>query len=420
MTRTETFQVTPIPIETAYFLNDAAKFKTEKGYQLMRDSNKFNRYYFNYPPEWKTSNMGEGIVGVRSLWTMNRPREFSFIIYIRKYKKVKFFDALRNYSDKYKDKSNRELFLTSLSDNEIQKVINTMDAKDVIVFPFNVNIKMQTQDSFMDLWNIINEILTTKTDLKTFQKSYYMNSNNYTIEQKLKFIQALNKYDSDELLFQYNRDLWFKQSLDQSNKDISMFETITQPNELKEIFYSPHNLVLQDPYYVDILFLHNPNTYYKKYQNNANLIDDKLDSNLPPFFAQNVYSPYSRSDPQPLTSDDEFNKDFNAIFNAGKENWQNHLDYITSFHRLLSFKNVYNRGTLKIHASFGNPSNDYYVGNSHVYFTPIKYYKLNSKDDKFWIEFYSSHYHDCPVNIPEDEGFVLEMLFMQNQKLLYI
>ena len=132
-----------------------------------------------------------------------------------------------------------------------------------------------------------------------------------------------------------------------------------------------------------------------------------------------MYCPFSRSDPQPLTKDDEFTKDFNAIFNIGDEPWQNGLDYITTFHRFISFRNVYNRSTLKIHASFANQSNDYYVGNSHVYFDPIKYYNLQTKDDKFWIEFYSGRHYNYPVNMPEDEGLVLEMLFMLNQKLLY-
>ena len=46
---------TPLPIETAYFLEDA-----------QHDKAKFNRYWFNFPPEWSTANKGESIVGVRS------------------------------------------------------------------------------------------------------------------------------------------------------------------------------------------------------------------------------------------------------------------------------------------------------------------------------------------------------------------
>ena len=107
------------------------------------------------------------------------------------------------------------------------------------------------------------------------------------------------------------------------------------------------------------------------------------------------------------------------MFNVGDKPWQNSLDFITTYHRYLNFKNIYNRESLKIHASFANESNNYYIGNSHIYFNPIKYYKLNSKDDRFWIEFYSGRHYNYPVNIPEDEGFILEMLFMQNQKLLY-
>ena len=47
---------TPIPIETIFFLEEAR-----------RDPNKPNRFYFNYPVQWRTNNMGESIIGVRNI-----------------------------------------------------------------------------------------------------------------------------------------------------------------------------------------------------------------------------------------------------------------------------------------------------------------------------------------------------------------
>ena len=432
----DSFQITPIPIETAYFLSDAAKFsynetdettgKIVVKEKLIRDKTKFNRYYFNYPPEWKTSNVGESIVGVRSLWTMNKPRVFYFNIFLRKYKKKTFYQALRKYTPAYKDKTDAELYkiVGGMSDATVQQVINQMNEKDMIVFPFNIYIALRSKDNFLDLWTIINETLMNQTDLKITTKDYYMNIEDLDIKTKLKYIQALNKYqDNNELLCQYNRELWFNQNLNDVhnlfgvNKDLSLFETCYN-NELVEVFHSPCNESFTDPYYVDMLFVCDNSTYYKKYQD-VKSNETPLDPDLPPFFADGFYSGKSLDNPQPLNEDDEFNKHFNAVFNMGNERYQNNLNYITTYHRFLVFKNIYNRESLKIHASFGNPSNNYYIGNSHVYFDPIKYYKLNTKDDKFWIEFYSGRHSEYPVNIPEDEGFVLEMLFMQNQKLLY-
>ena len=427
MNRIEVFQQTPIPIETAYFLDNAAKFKTEKGYELVRDKNKFNKFYFNYPPEWKTANVGEMIVGIRSLWTMCKPRVFNFNIFIRKYKKKKFYEAMRQYDEKYEDKTDEELFEIQghFTDKKIQEIINTVNEKDFVVFPFNMNISLRSKEDWYDMWNIMNETLSVQTDLKNFIKDYYTNSDDYSIDDKLKWIRALNKYnDNDELLYQYDRDIWFRQNISKSHnlfgmvKDISLYETYLN-NELNECFYSDHNLNHDDAFFIDILFVNDNSTYYKKYRNISNTLETKRDEDLPDFFADDLYSPFSTDGPKPLDDSDSFNNDFNAVFNVGDKPWQNSLDFITTYHRYLNFKNIYNRESLKIHASFANESNNYYICNSHIYFNPIKYYKLNSKDDRFWIEFYSGRHYNYPVNIPEDEGFILEMLFMQNQKLLY-
>ena len=444
MIQNDYFQITPIPSEVAYFLSDAAKFRYDEVNEktgkvvvkekLIRDKTKLNRYYFNYPPEWKTANVGENIVGVRSLWTMNRPREFYFNIFLRKYKKEKFYEAYKKLYPKNERLSDKEMhkIVLGMSDRTIQQVINKMENKDIIVFPFNIYISLRSKDNFNDMWNIINETLATQTDLKHVIKDFVISTDKIEVEEgetiiekRLKYIKALNKYnDNDELLFNYDRDLWFNQQITNvhnlfgAKKDVSILET-NDNNELSEIFYSPCNINPTDPYYVDMLFVNDNDTYDKKYQKIKTNLEDQLDPDLPPFFANDLYLGKSRDDPEPLTKDDEFNHHFNVMFNVGDEPSQNSLDYITTYHRMLSFRNIYNRETLKIHASFGNPSNNFYIGNSHVYFDPIKYYKLNSKDDKFWIEFYSGRHSSCPVNIPEDEGFILEMLFMQNQKLLY-
>ena len=185
-------------------------------------------------------------------------------------------------------------------------------------------------------------------------------------------------------------------------------------------FTSPRNMYIIDDCYVDILFINKKSTYLKTYLPISENISPDTNADIwSQFLMFQELNPKTRSDPQPITSDDNFGNDFTALFNIGDKSYQNKLEDICKFHRTITFHNVFDRSTVKIRASFANQSKNYYVGNSHVYFNPIKYYKLNSNDDKFWIEFYNARNPDTPINIPDDENFVLEMLFLQNRKLLY-
>ena len=64
----------PIPIESTFFLEDA-----------IPDPNKLNRFYFKYPAEWCTSNLGETIIGVRNMFMVPRRRKLEFSVGVRKY-----------------------------------------------------------------------------------------------------------------------------------------------------------------------------------------------------------------------------------------------------------------------------------------------------------------------------------------------
>ena len=118
--------------------------------------------------------------------------------------------------------------------------------------------------------------------------------------------------------------------------------------------------------------------------------------------------------------DDVFSDDFNDVFNIGDEPYQNSVHQFYQFHRTIELKNLWDRHTCKVYASFANQANHNYLGNTHVYFTPIKYYKLNSRDKRFWLELYSARNPNIPMRLPDHEGFVMEMQFMQNDKLLYV
>ena len=82
----------PIPIETAYFLEDGE-----------RDPAKPNRYWFNFPPEWSTSNRGESIVGVRNIYTIARRRKLEFDLSIRKYLRSAFDEIKEENQNKTND-----------------------------------------------------------------------------------------------------------------------------------------------------------------------------------------------------------------------------------------------------------------------------------------------------------------------------
>ena len=87
----------PIPIETAYFLDDGE-----------RDPTKPNRYWFNFPPDWSTSNRGESIVGVRNIHVIARRRKVEFDLSIRKYLSSAF-DEIKAKEENM-NKSNDEIY----------------------------------------------------------------------------------------------------------------------------------------------------------------------------------------------------------------------------------------------------------------------------------------------------------------------
>ena len=84
----------PLPIETVYnSVTDAITTKDEDGHKdyFRNGIEHFNRIYFNYPPEWRTSDVGEKIIGVRNMRiNIRQCMQLEFVLYIRKYKEDKF------------------------------------------------------------------------------------------------------------------------------------------------------------------------------------------------------------------------------------------------------------------------------------------------------------------------------------------
>ena len=422
----DSFQITPIPSEVAYFLSDAAKFRYEETDEktkkvvvkekLVRDKDKFNRYYFNYPPEWKTSNVGEMIVGVRSLWTLTKRRFLKYKFVMRKYKKFDLYDTARNgLKEKYGNMPYDTFINLKLSDEEIQDIINTMSKSDmdkIFMESINVISWLPVETDLRELFKDLIANIKEQTSVKYKSRFSILNKQK---KDRRAYYKSLLKYTEEEILSIYDLDIGFNQS--SPNDCDAQMDGCYEDKIFYEKIYSPRNINNNDPYYIDFAIFPGNNYVGYKYEYYGKITTPVNKESSDTF--TDITSWRGGKNKSIMYPIGEFDNDVKAVFNIGKEPWQNSLDYVTTFHRELKFKNVYDRNSVKIHASFGNPSNNYYVGNSHVYFNPIKYYKLNAKDDKFWIEFYSGRHPDCPVNIPEDEGFVLEMLFMQNQKLLY-
>ena len=381
---------TALPIETVYFQEDVAnKVCTVNGVQQLQpiyDPAHWNRYYFNYPPEWKTTNNADPIIGVRSIWLMNNKRRFKFILCIRKYSKWHFISLVKNlYPDRYNDnnlQNPRDLDENELTDEEIDNVVKQMSA-DFISHCF-ITIECE---------------ITRSEDFGKLRR--------HTIKCWKQFIKAVNNENSGWIFNSNPRFVQEDINQEYGGKNIDLnIEDIYHDNKFTVNFNIPRNAYYFNDStldcYVDFAIVPHVLTFFSIYDDNFQLLDDRFQ--LLPL------------DPDINRFDDEFNE----VFNIGNEPFQNSVEYLAHFHRNIEFKNLWDRHECKVCASFASQSNHYYIGNSHVRFDPIKYYRLNSNDDKFWIEFYNDRNPNIPMKLPKHEGFVIEMQFMQDDKFLYI
>ena len=109
--------------------------------------------------------------------------------------------------------------------------------------------------------------------------------------------------------------------------------------------------------------------------------------------------------------------DFADVMNIGYEPFQNHPEKYLNINaeagsrgkwmRKIEFENVWDRHSCKIYSSIAEESSRGYLGNSQIFYQPIKYFKLNSTDQRFWIEFYSGRFHKIPIKVPLNESLKL-------------
>lgn len=120
----------PLPIEMVYnsYRDAVTNVDNQSGDEayFQNGPKHFNRIYFKYPPEWKTSNVGEKIIGVRNMkFSVRKCCQLEFELYIRKYRQDKFDDLAKGlYPD---DEPN------DLDNDQIQDVVNRMNQDDIHV-----------------------------------------------------------------------------------------------------------------------------------------------------------------------------------------------------------------------------------------------------------------------------------------------
>ncbi len=298
----------PVPIETAFFLEDS-----------QRDPSKFNRFYFNFPGDWSTSNKGETIVGVRSMWLVSKRRKLEFTISIAKYLKVSF-DKIPGFS----------------IHDRIKSMTSSLYQDDLKIKEIKVIDWLSTERDFRGFFEAVHNALKSYI-------SIWWNSITNAFEQS---------------------------DIDVLNRDIQT-----------------------DGYYDEKGF------HEKIYSERNNNSLDKYGCAFK------------------IT---EMNKDFEEVFNIGDGPTQNRKGKYNLYENELIFDNIWDRHSCKVYSSLGEQSLHNYIGNSQIYYNPIKYFKLNSSDQRFWIELYSARQYNAPVKLPNGETFVMEMQFLPYNKMLYV
>lgn len=390
----------PLPIEMVYnsftdAITNTDTITGEKSY-YQNGPKHFNRIYFKYPPEWKTSNIGEKIIGVRNMKISIRKRmQLNFVLYIRKYRQDKFNELAKGL---YPDDEPYDL-----DDDKIQNVVNRMNREDINTFSI-----AYTNDIFEDVNDFIEDLYykIDRNNLYTMLL-YRILDSEQSKDEKIAAIEQLDKDKDNYYLMCLRNDVPFY-LYNNANGFLDVQDFVVNEeigDKIMLSFGSTQNYF--DEFYVDFLITSNNGdvTYKKFYQ-----WDDEHNEPLP----------YSAMYPGDLDENDRFEFDTACYFNLGTTNPnRNSLEYVTKFHRELIFENIMTSLECEVAASFASQSNHNIIGRTNETFQPIKYYKINDDDDKFWIEFYDRNEITVPVAFNDFVMFTMDVVFLQNRKLLY-
>ena len=410
----------PIPIETVYFLEDGE-----------RDKNRPNRYWFNFPAEWSTANIGESIVGVRNIYTLARRRKLEFDLSIRKYLRSAF-DALKA-NEKNINKTDDEIYdmLAEGQKGEVTThIISWLSTDDDLrkVFEDIINTIKPKFDEYNKM--VAEKYKVTEKIAADMYKSYLDILRNYSVSVVGGVISGV--IESYKFLFK-NKDEYdaYLNDVSKFNKDNA--QKLTPLFRLSDLNRELNDIQMDGYYDYDkntfIETLFSPiNTQIDYYIENPDYIPTPTPTPIPPYLKVednvnvNLYNVDFKINFVEKNTDENYRRfDFADVMNIGNESFQNKPEqYQNKWLRRIDFINVWDRHSCKIYSSIAEQASHNYIGNSSVSFNPIKYYKLNSSDQKFWVEFYSGRHNNIPIVIPKNESFCIEMQFFSYRKLLYV
>ena len=301
----------PIPTETTLFSEDGEIDPCLKW-----------RWWFKLPDTWTTSNIGEKIIGIRSIYLMKNRRKLEYTLHLKKYKYTK----------------------TETAEMIEDETVNTLTVRIVSW----IAVEKDLREIFLGMMHYVQLAIEENNKTKKPEQVAFQ----------------MNEVDA------YKRDIQMDGVYEKYENRRSFVEKIYCPNKYPE---------------------------------------ESLDGTK--YFTKCVFK---------ITNT---NEDFELLFNINDNPLPE--DYATK----IDFYDVWDRHSCKVFSSIAADSNRGYIGNSQLVFNPIKYFKINSTDKKFYIDFYNARNIKCPAVLPykmkEDgstlnEPFVIELQLMQNEKLLYI
>ena len=415
-------QNTPLPIEMAYFIEDSEP-----------DNTKSNRYYFNFPAEWCTSNRGESIIGVRNIFMNPRRRKLKFTIDVRKYHREDYDNIYEEHPEYgldliYKQLPQERKSETSFdviswlpSDKDLREIFK--DLNDAAASHFEVvneeitiinselvnealeNIEDKIKDLHTQHTNLTSELQIIIMDL---YKLYTQFNNATNSDEKNKLLEQIAKKNVEKI----DKD----KEIDENSKQMKELENRKKEkeNEFKPYFQQEIEKLRRRDIQMDGFYSSERNCFIETIESPKNAdTETEYYVDLKITFKTRPLNDYSQ----------EVIYDFADVMNIGLNPFQNNPEkFNNKWLRKIEFENVWDRHSFKIYSSIAEESSKGYLGNSQIFYQPIKYFKLNSTDQRFWIEFYSGRFHKIPVqiNLNENENFVIEIKLLPFNKLLYI
>ena len=413
-------QNVPIPIEMAYFIEDSEP-----------DNTKPNRYYFNFPAEWCTSNRGESIIGVRNIFMNPRRRKLKFNVSIRKYHREDYDNIYEEHPEYgldliYKQLPQERKSETSFdviswlpSDKDLREIFKDLNAAAASHFEVvNEEIKIinseLVNEALENIEDKIKDLHTQHTNLTSelqiiimdLYKLYTQFNNATNSDEKNKLLEQIAKKNVEKI----DKD----KEIDENSKQMKELENQKKEkeNEFKPYFQQEIEKLRRRDIQMDGFYSSERNCFIETIESPKNAdteteyyVDFKI-----------KFTPRPLND---ISQDDIY--DFADVMNIGLNPFQNNPEkFNNKWLRKIEFENVWDRHSFKIYSSIAEESSKGYLGNSQIFYQPIKYFKLNSTDQRFWIEFYSGRFHKIPVKIPLNESFVIEIQLLPFNKLLYV